>query len=270
MSLPPDPFVRFNTLKNTRHGLMLFNENDLFIGRALALYGEYAEHEMSFLRRFLRAGDIVVDAGANIGAHTVVFARAVGPSGGVLAFEPQRYAFQTLAANVALNSFTNVLTFQAALGREAGRVEIPVVSPHAPFNFGGVSLVEGTHGDAVREQVARARLDDFTMPSLRLMKVDVEGMELDVLEGAASTIAAHRPFLYVEIDRQERNPPLFRKLAELRYRLFRHSPRLFNESNFAGVTSNVYANIVSHNAVCVPQEHEGPSLWEGLEEIAVG
>ena len=99
--------VGFNRLKACRHGWMLYNVNDIYIGRSLDLYGEYSEGEIALFRQFLRPGDVVVEIGAHIGTHTVFFAKTVGPTGVVFAFEPQRVVHQTLCANIALNSLSN-------------------------------------------------------------------------------------------------------------------------------------------------------------------
>src|SRR3954465_1933985 len=94
----------FTVLTQTRHGQMLVNRHDVYIGRSLELYGEWSEGEIDLFRQVLRPGMVVADAGANIGTHTVARAQMVAPNGVVYAFEPQRIVFQTLAANVALNS----------------------------------------------------------------------------------------------------------------------------------------------------------------------
>src|SRR5690606_28828206 len=95
-------------LRQCRHGPMLFNKRDLYVGRSLATYGEFSEAEIGLFRQILRPGGVVVEAGANIGAHTVPLARMVGESGAVVAFEPQRLQFQLLCANLALNGMINV------------------------------------------------------------------------------------------------------------------------------------------------------------------
>ncbi|HYH40041.1 MAG TPA: FkbM family methyltransferase [Azospirillum sp.] len=97
-----------NRLVRARHGFMLFNRHDTVVGRSLAYYGEYFESEVRLFRQMVRSGDVVIDAGANIGTHTLALARATGPTGRVLAFEPVRLNHQLLCANMALNSLTQV------------------------------------------------------------------------------------------------------------------------------------------------------------------
>src|SRR5215204_3016879 len=86
-------------VKQCRHGRMMYNVNDQYIGRSLDLYGEYSEGEVDLFRQVLRPGDLALDVGANIGVHTVPMARLVGERGAVFAFEAQRTAYQTLCGN---------------------------------------------------------------------------------------------------------------------------------------------------------------------------
>src|SRR6476620_7891408 len=108
----------FNRLKDCRYGRMLYNINDTFVGRLLDRYGEYSEGEIDLFKQIVRPGDVVIEVGANIGAHTVWFARNTWPGGAVIAFEPQRLVFQTLCANLALNDIVNALVYQQACGRK--------------------------------------------------------------------------------------------------------------------------------------------------------
>ncbi len=76
--------------------MMLYNINDLTIGQALDLYGEFSEIEAAFMCEFLEPGDVAVEVGANIGSLTVPLANAVGEEGTLIAFEPQPVLFQNL------------------------------------------------------------------------------------------------------------------------------------------------------------------------------
>lgn len=234
--------------KRCRHGVMLYNTHDVYIGRAFDLYGEYAESEMNLLAHFLKPGQTAFDIGANIGAHTLYFAQTVGPQGLVVAMEPQRQVFQTLCANVALNALGNVMTFNAGAGAQPGTTLVPVPNYAQDGNFGGVEL--GQQGEPVQVMA----LDQMGVASLALIKIDVEGMELDVLTGAQETIAKHRPMLYVENDRRDKSPALLAHILGLGYRAYWHVAPLFNEHNHFAVTENIFANTVSLNLLCLPGE----------------
>lgn len=249
-------------LKACRHGAMLYNVNDIYIGRSFDMYGEYSEQELSFLGNFVKPGQIVFDVGANIGAHTVFFAKMVGAKGFVMSFEPQRQVFQTLCANVALNALTNVVTFHAGVGIIQRMAKVPVLDYNSEENFGGVSLLDqkGT------EIVQIMNLDGIGLPApLSLIKIDVEGMEMDVLKGATKTIAKHMPILYVENDRKERSPELLEHIMAAGYRVYWHLPKMYNPDNFFGNQDCVFTDILSVNILCVPENAEQPDL--GLQEV---
>jgi FkbM family methyltransferase len=255
-------FPEFNRLKQCRHGLMLYNRNDLYVGRSLDLYGEYSEGELDLLRHWFGPGDVGVEVGANLGAHTVPLARIAGPQGAVLALEPQRLMFQTLCANLALNNLPNVVCFQEASGAQTGTLIVPLLDPTIANNFGGLALGSFQKG----QQVRVTPLDAYALPKCQLLKVDVEGMEEDVLRGAADTIARCQPTLYVENDRQDKAQSLVRYIASLGYRMYGHYPALFNAANFLGNQENVFPEVVSKNLLCVHRNSVRP-VFQGMSEI---
>jgi FkbM family methyltransferase len=244
-------FTPFNRLKKCRHGTMLFNFNDIYIGRSLDLYGEWTEGEVELFQQLIYPGNHVVEAGSNIGAHTLFLANAVGPTGSVLAIEPQRLVFQTLCANLALNDIPNVDARQLALGSRPGTTMVPALDYTQSNNFGGVALGRYAEGETVQV----IPLDSFNLPSCDFLKIDVEGMETEVLEGAAATIARCQPVIYVENDRQDKSTRLIRTLDAFGYKMYWHLPYLYQPMNFAGNSENVFDGIASANMVCVHQSN---------------
>jgi len=238
------------TIKDCRHGKMLFLTHDRYIGRSLDLYGEFSEMEAQLFGQIVGSDDIVVEVGANIGAHTVHLAKLVGEKGAVFAFEPQRVIFQILCANVAINELFNVHTYHAAVGRHFGSLNVPIIDYSVENNFGGISLDQVMTG----EDVVMTTLDSLELPSLRLLKVDVEGMEIEVLEGARQLIAKHRPILYVENDRKEKSKHLIRLVHELGYNIWWHLPPIYNEKNYFNNNENIFQKIISVNILCLPKE----------------
>lgn len=237
----------FNRLARTRHGLMLYNRHDVYIGRSLDRYGEFSEGELDLMRQLLRPGSWVVEVGANVGTHTLPLARAAGPTGRVIAFEPQRIVFQTLAANVALNSLTNVECRWEAAGAEPGSIVVPTINYESDNNFGGLELGKYATG----ERVPVTTVDRLDLPRCDLLKIDVEGMELDVLRGAAQTLARLRPVVYLENDRPENSPKLIEFLQQAGYRLYWHVPAMFDAANHYGNSTNAFPNLVSANMLGV-------------------
>lgn len=241
----------FNHVRRCRHGWMLYNIHDQFIGRSLEKYGEFSEGEIALFQQLLGPGDVILDIGANIGAHTLFFAKHVTPQGHVYALEPQRLIFQSLCANMALNSITNATCLWAAAGDHTGWVKVPALDPEVGANFGGVGLGSQPAG----ESVPLLTIDGLSLSGCRLIKIDVEGMETDVLRGAQETIARHWPILYVENDRPERSDELVQWIIQCGYEPYWHTPLLFQADNFHRETENVFGAIASLNLLCVHPRH---------------
>jgi len=241
----------FNELKQCRSGPMVYNRFDVYVGGALQKYGEFSVGELDIFSELIEEGMLVVDAGANIGAHTVEFARLVGPKGTVYAFEPQRLVFQTLCANLAINQLTNVFARQVAVGNISGTIKVPDFHPGKIANFGGVALGAYEKG----EDVPLIRLDDLELPQCNFIKVDIEGMEVDFLLGAEKTIRTHRPILFVENDRDENSADLIQLLFDLNYDLYWHLATIFRPGNFFGAVENIFPGVKSVNMLCVPKEN---------------
>jgi len=243
----------FNQLAAGRDGYILYNRNDQYIGRSIEQYGEYSALEMKLFGQICTAGSVVIEVGANIGTHTVGIARLVGPKGRVLAFEPQRLPFQTLCANVALNSLDNVDCFWAAVSSQDGFINVPDLNPREEYNFGAVTLLNSEVG----RRVTCLTLDQYVnLPKVDLVKIDVEGMEAEVLRGGERLLKRFKPVLYVENDRLEKSEALIRLIASFDYRMYWHLPPIFNPDNFFANQENSYPNVVSVNMLCVHRDSQ--------------
>jgi FkbM family methyltransferase len=236
-------------VKQCRHGRLMFYDNDAYIGRSLNTSGTYSEEEILLWQQIVRPGDVVVEVGANIGAHTIWFAKAVGRDGKVFAIEPQRQMYQMLVGNLALNEITNANAMMGAAGEKIGTVRVPPVDYDKTGNFGGLSI-----GGESGEEVAVITLDSFRMTRVDLIKIDVEGMEASVLRGAHQTIERCRPVLYVENDRKEKSDELIALISDMGYRLYGHTPLINRE---------IFGDTVSLNMLCVV----GDANITGLREI---
>lgn len=253
-------------LVQARHGWMLVNANDVYMGQAILRYGECCEIEVAFLLKWIatRPGT-VIEVGTNIGTHTVPMAKLLAAQNRrLVVFEPQPVIFQNLCANLALNGLVNVTAWPNACSDRSGTVYFQRPDYVASGNFGGVSMsTESAQGDIA---VPCVDLDSF-LPNepVCLMKIDVEGFELNVLQGAAQLIDRSRPVLYVENDRIDRAKDLIDWLWSKQYRLWWHVPPLFNADNFFGEAVDLYPRVASINMLCLPRELEFPV--SGLEEV---
>lgn len=255
-------------LVQSRHGWMLVNPNDTYLGQAIVRYGECCEIEIAFLLQLLslRPG-VVMEVGTNIGTHTVPLAKALAQQNRrLLAFEPQPVIFQNMCANLALNALGNVMAWPSACGDRAGTLHFSPPDYSAGGNFGGVSMSTDpiAHGVAI----PCIELDEiFGGETVGLMKIDVEGFELLVLQGAEVIIDRCRPVIYVENDRPEKSKALIEWFWSKDYRLWWHTPPLFNPANFFANPNDVYPQVVSINMLCLPREADVPV--NGLQEIVV-
>ena len=238
---------KYNRTKKTEDGTVLYNPNDTYVGKSIKLYGRYQLEEIKVFDKYVQEGDTVLDIGANIGTHTLWFANKVGESGFVMAFEPQRLIFQTLCANMALNSIKHVDCKQLGVGYSKRLVTVPVLDPLKENNFGGLSI----DGHSEGEPVAICRVDDIGLSRCDFIKMDVEGMEPEALQGAMNTIVKCRPVLYIELDREENIHFLQIFLEELRYKADLHNPPLYSP-DYKG--DNVFGESVSKNVLAIPQK----------------
>jgi len=164
-------------------------------------YGAHEPGEMALFKRLLRPGDIALDVGAHVGFFTSLAAAAVGPSGEVHAFEPAPDNYAALRVNVELNGFRHVVLNLAAAGREAGRIELGTSAAGGP-NTGGYT--QGGEGRLFTAQAVA--LDDYVADRIgekpvRLVKIDVEGVEPLVLDGFGRCLQTRPPdALLIEVN----------------------------------------------------------------------
>jgi FkbM family methyltransferase len=237
-------------LRRCRHGLMAFLAADDTIGRALDLYGEFAESENQVMSLLLQGGDTAIDVGANVGTVSLALAQGVGPSGTVWAFEPQRLVFQALCATLTLNDLTHVRAHHAAVGRTAGMVRVPALDPRRPANFGGVRI--GGPGES--DLVPLLTIDALQLLRCKLLKIDAEGMDYDVLLGAAATVERTRPHIYLEAQAQPATALALAWLQERNYRCYWHFAGFFAPDNYNRVAENIFGGRGDVNVLALPAE----------------
>jgi FkbM family methyltransferase len=239
---------RYNYVTQTRYGTLVYNKNDVRVGRSIELYGEYCERAIVVFDQILSAGQIVIDVGANIGCQTLFFARKIGPEGSVLAFEPQRLVFQTLCGNMAINSITNVHCWNAAVGAKQGHVLVPRIDHERTIDLSAVEVGSAATGD----RVPVIALDDMNLPRCDAIRIAAPGRESAILEGAASLLSRVKPILYISCQLDpSREAELLKQILNLGYASYWHSAELFNPQNHAGNLENVFGNQTVRSLLCI-------------------
>lgn len=207
---------------DAKHGKFLILPNDA-LGQALMNNGDFEPHFYNVAKNVIKNDDICLDCGANLGYHTVTMAKMVGPRGKVISFEPLRVIYQQLNGNVFLNNLRNVFAINAAIGNERKVIQMDYVDVDNPrgVNIGATKI--GMNGDMVE----MIRLDDVIHNGVTFMKVDVQGSEVFLLEGASILIEKSRPVMFMEVENQwlncfgQSSETLINKILSFNYILVR-------------------------------------------------
>jgi FkbM family methyltransferase len=202
--------VHRNVLLSCDHGLMIVNRFDcnqeqVGHGQWLLDHGNTSTIEAYNCYQSIKefSEPVIFDIGANIGTFTTWMAKAF-PKGKVYSFEPQRQVFQMLSGNAAINNLYNVYTYNIGLGKENTKVEFEEPNYFEKNDFGTFSLVQDIITEKTNNKIVVQinTLDWFVecykIPKVHLLKVDVEGMDLDVLIGGSKTIKKHLPIIFIE------------------------------------------------------------------------
>ena len=181
--------------------------NDNAVTQSLIKGFLYEQYIFDFLKdnSINLIGTDVIEVGSNNGHFTIEFAELVGNKGRVFAFEPQRIIFQQLCCNLFLNGIDNVLAYQLAIGNESGVVKFEYADYlfRGSVNFGDVSVYdEQKSKHKTFEEVKSDKLDSFDFDEVKVIKIDVQGYESNVIDGAVKTINKHRPYIFIEIEEE--------------------------------------------------------------------
>jgi FkbM family methyltransferase len=257
-----------------RHGdlasQVMISRNEEFMSWLVETYGEYIDAEVDVFRLFVNSHSLALDIGANCGLHTLALA-GLAHRGTVFAVEPQRLAFQTLCGNLVLNGVYNVDAARVAVGATQGMIHVPTVNPFLVCNTGGMRM--DPVGD-VGDVTAMDTVDNAKLPPFDFMKIDVEGMEVDVLAGAAKAMAEYKPVVYLEFEWNR--PRIMETLKGMGYVTYRHAANYFRKDNPKGAPDKeargqdgrLTSHIVSDMLIGI---HSSDSERRGvLENSAVG
>lgn len=170
----------------------------------------YEQGASNFLASALREGDSFIDIGSHIGYFSLLASIIVGSSGQVFAIEPEPSNFDQLTTNISLNKFSNIKTFNLALGSKIEQKQFFINKDndggHALWNVGLHPFNKNSRANPVVKNINTATLDSLfeenNPDSLKLIKIDVEGSECAILQGGANMIARHNvPYIICEINR---------------------------------------------------------------------
>jgi FkbM family methyltransferase len=208
-------------LASTHHGSMLVNRHDYHLvgssgyglGYQLLNSSVYDPHEVDIAKKLLLArkqnfgdGVVALDCGANMGVHTIEWARLMTGWGSVVAIEAQERIFYALAGNIAMNNCFNARAIWSAVGEESGTIGVPVPDYFSPSSFGSLEIRKKETNEFIGQNinyentqpVSLITIDGMNFQRLDFVKIDIEGMEIEALKGAYESIRKFRPLMMIE------------------------------------------------------------------------
>lgn len=190
----------FTTIESN-YGKFIVNRHCAFQADALIKTGQpHIQEELNKVLAIVNTLPnecVVLDAGANIGLLAIPMAQLVAPKNGmVYAYEAQRMMSYALAGATVLNDIANLLIFNQALGMETALLRAPSPDYGKPQDFGLFSLVE--QKEEYPETIQSITIDSIGLTRLDFLKVDVEGMEIQLLKGGRETIHEYSPWCWIE------------------------------------------------------------------------
>jgi FkbM family methyltransferase len=234
----PIAFVLVSTqhgsLLVNRHDYRLVNDTGYGVGYQLLNTSAFDPEEINIALQLLEtrktnygSGVVALDCGANIGVHTIEWAKQMHDWGSVVAFEAQERIFYALAGNIALNNCFNAKAIWAAVGASNGEIGVPMPNYQSPASFGSLEIRQTAETEFIGQPIDYDKLqstplttiDALGLSRVDLIKIDIEGMEVEALQGAFDTIARNKPQLIIEkIKSSERD--ISALLTPLGYKFF--------------------------------------------------
>jgi len=218
---------------------------DEIVGDSLRQYGEYQQAELDMLLQLIDSSTVVYDIGSNVGYHTTAFASRAKT---VYCFEANPEHFKVLRTNI--NNRKNCLMFNMAVSSTDGDILVEHFDASQVGNYGGVRV-----GAETGTRVPKRSIDTMHIQPPGLMKIDVEGHELDVLRGAYHTIKKHQPVIYFEAQETADLPEIYLMLTGLGYKLGWCVVRNYNPHNFQKNNKNIFGNSAIFSIIAFPENH---------------
>lgn len=163
------------------------------------LYFGFEDKGHDALMNLVKKNFVILDIGTNIGSTLLQFANKIGPEGKVYGFEPDSENYANCMYNIGLNNFKNVSVDNIGLGSASGEF---LLSIDCESNRGGNRIVANPNASAkkIKVDTLDSWVEKNNIKKCDLIKIDVEGYEMNVLEGGLATINKYHPILFIELD----------------------------------------------------------------------
>jgi FkbM family methyltransferase len=152
---------------------------------------------------YIKEGDIIIDVGTNIGCSVMNFALKTGSDGKIYGFEPDIINYNQCKKHINLNKFENISLYNIGIGNNSGKYNLIIDDP----NNRGTNKISINDKSKIKKEsieVLITTIDEWVLKNkiekINVIKIDVEGFDLKVIEGAEETIKKYNPILFVELD----------------------------------------------------------------------
>jgi FkbM family methyltransferase len=237
-------------LTDSRAGSMLIYKNDNVISQAIRLFGEYCHAEVDVMANYLSEHSHYLDIGTNIGYHAVAVHKETNCH--VLGFEPNPKHFAVATYNS--KEYDKIQLINAAASNSRHKFKMKDFDETVTSNYGDIH--KSDKGDTEVEAVT---VDELTISRCTLMKIDVEGHELETLQGAKLTISKHRPIIMYEAMEWDVWTKCYDFLDERKYKQYWVACRTKPLADtYKQTDENPFGNSAVSNILAVPMEKEQP------------
>lgn len=243
------------TIVSTIYGRMHIIDADKTVSHALDLYGEWAADEINLLAQIISPNMCILDVGAFIGTHSLAFSKFAGKTGKVYSFEPRKEIFAVLAENLSINDCKNVTALNIGLAEKEQNSDLHSIDLNELVNFGGLSLDSDSFSlNSDTYQIHISTIDSLGIDKIDVIKLDVEGMERRVLDGAVETISRDRPIVFCECNSLSAGYAIFEFCQTRQYDTYGFLASAYNPNNFNAIKENIFGAAKELALLLVPRE----------------
>ncbi|HSS69594.1 MAG TPA: glycosyltransferase family 9 protein [Casimicrobiaceae bacterium] len=243
------PISQLCRVNDTRYGFIQYTPREQPLADSLQWFGEWLQPQIDLLAKLLTSGGIVVEGGSGIGAHALALARIIGPSGHLLAYEPDSMLAQLLSNNLRSNGVINVTIMRRILG--------------GPPRDGDGARANGSEGGLLVTDT----IDDLLLKRLDLIKLNKSSDALEILNGATETLWRLRPVVFLSVEAESTLAELADHMKMFGYRCWQMATPSLVPTNYNCREDDIAAGFTALAVVAVPEEAESHLPLQSLAEV---
>ena len=243
------------SIVSTKYGEMRIIDTDEVVSHSLSMYGEWASEELNLLSQLIQPDMCVLDVGAFIGTHSLAFSKFVGYKGKVYSFEPRKEVYAVLSENLSINNCNNVVAFNIALSDSVTTLKLNSLDLNEKENFGALSVDNDIFIlDSITYKINVSTIDGLALGKVDFIKIDVEGMERQVLDGALETLFRDRPIIFCECNSLAAGYKIVEFCQNQQLDIYVILSSAYNPNNFNAIKENFFGEAKELSFLLIPKE----------------